>query len=237
MADYDDLAAAFADGDVLYGLDVPRAAARQAILGAGGVSATTSVTKMYLCCIPGKTTTRTNVMIQNDMTNAVWDAQNPNVYASNKSIGKTLSDSARGTGFKDFLDNHPKYNVANSFSTGALTQGSIGDTRKAWGRTSKGGLEYQTSAGRTVHFVITDLKLNDIATKTGYGGKGNITSAEMRWLYRHRATPEVQNHVRFWKADGEVSQATVFGDSSWASYQPTHEYGPAENAIRTALTI
>jgi len=238
MANFDELAAQFDDGDVLYGLDVPRAAARSAILRSGK-SRTTPVTKMILCCIPYTKGTTTNVLIQNDLTNAVWDSQNPTTYSSDKAIGKTLTDGTRGSDFKAFLSNHTKYNVAEQFQNGTLTDGDPTDTRKAWGRTSKAGLEFQTRSGGTVHFIITDLNFNDIATKTGYGGKGNITSAELRWLYRHRDADEVKNRVRFWVADREVPHNEVWSDSSWASYHPKHEvsnFGTA-NTLRTALNV
>ena len=236
MADYDDLAAEFANGDVLYGLDGPRAAGRAAILRAG-MSSTTPVTRMIFCCIPRTVGTTKNVLIQNDLTNEVWDPSSPTTYASDTQLNRTLTDGARGRNFRNFLSQHDRYNVAEQFSDHTLDASQTDDVRTAWTRTSKGGLEFQARRGRTVHFIIEDLKFNDIATKSGYGEKGNITSAEIRWLYRHRNTPEVQDHVRFWLPDGEVSHGTMWADTCWASYKPSREVSDfgAENTIRSVL--
>src|SRR5690242_2977206 len=101
---YEQLASAFQNGDVLYGLDTPRAEALRAIGG------NRSVTKMFLGCIPY---TQTKVLTQNDLTNAVWDVQkDPTKYTSDMQISRTLEDGARGKKFKKFLKEHEKYNVA-----------------------------------------------------------------------------------------------------------------------------
>lgn len=233
---YEALAAAFRGGDVIYGLDQPRAAARTAIINSGH-SQTTTVPKMHLGCIPGTPTTKTNILIQNDLTNAVWDAGKPNEYASKKSIGKTLTDKNRAVAFREFLKGHDRYNVARQ----GYDTSNMAEARKAWGRTSKAGLEFQTRRGATVHFIMEGLidTLDQIAGKIGYGAKGNITSAELRWLYRHRNLDEVRDNVRFWLSDRELSHDEVFNDDAWNAYQPTNEYDawPQENAIRAALAL
>lgn len=239
MADWDDLAQAFQNGDVLYGLDQPRAAARQAILGAGGVSASTPVTKMFLCCIPYTSGSTTDVLIQNDLTNAVWDTMNAGQYSSDNSISKTLTDANRGKLFRNFISNHVDYDVASQVNAGTVDITTTAGQRTAWTRTSKAGIEFQIRSAQTVHFILTDLQVGAIANKTGYGGKGNITSAELRWLYRHRQTTEVQQHVRFWEADGEVAHDTLWNNAAWANYHPNNEITDMgrENTMRTALAV
>jgi len=222
---YEALAAAFQNGDVLYGLDVPRAEALEALKN-HGIARTGSSTKIYLCGIIRRTQTRTNVTIQNDLTNAVWDPANPGQYAPDESIVKQLSDPNRGRDFKRFLDGHPKYNVANQPTNTGL---------KSWNRTSKAGLEFQTRRGNTVHFIMTDLinTIDQIASKTRYGKKGNITSAELRWLYRHRNFEDVKNHVRFWLKDREMQHDEVFNREEWNSYTPKNGYDADWNQQQT----
>jgi insecticidal toxin complex protein TccC len=185
---------------------------------------------MYLGCIPGGSKTTKNVRIQNDLTNAVWDPQSPNQYASDASINRELSDGERGRDFKQFLSDHDRYNVASQSNP----------PRTSWTKTSKAGLEFQVKNHRTVHFIITGLNLADIAGKTNYGAKGNITSAEVRWLYRHRNTTDVQNHVRFWDNLREYTHAEFLGRGEWASYNPTSVYGADwndTNGIRKMVSI
>ena len=84
---YELLSQAFANGDVIYGLDQPRATALQAL----GRARTRAIGKVYLGCIPGGTVQKRVALIQNDVTNAVWDPiAKPNAYSSNKSIKRAL---------------------------------------------------------------------------------------------------------------------------------------------------
>lgn len=218
---YEKLAQAFTSGDVIYGLDKPRKAAIQAVLKRG-FKQSVSFRKLILGCIPGKTETRAVVLIQNDLTNAVWDPLKPNTYATDKSIGSTLNDSTRGQQFKGFLSKHPRYNVAKNNTVATSHNGAV----EAWRRTSKGGIEFQVRQRKaTVHFVVADIidTIDQVAKKEKFGT--SITSAELRWLFRHRYVQDVQNHVRFWLADREVSHDVVFGKAGWTHYKPTHTYG------------
>lgn len=219
---YETLAAAFQDGDIIYGLDRPRNDAIQAVVAAGHMRQAT-YRKMILGCIPGKEETRVIVMIQNDITNSVWDPQHANQYSTDKAIGKTLDDGQRGTQFKAFLSNHPRYNVAQN---NRVAQDVVRGPIEAWTRTSKGGLEFQVrQRGATVHFVVELIidTLAMVASKTAHGL--SITSAELRWLFRHRNLPEVQNHVRFWLPDREVPHVELFSKAEWNQYNPTTTYG------------
>ncbi len=218
---YEDLAQAFRSGDIVYGLDGPRNTAINAILSQG-FKRQVKYRTMHFGCIPGKEQTRAVVLIQNDITNSVWDAQSPNQYSSNKAIGKTLQDSQRGQQFKAFLSNHPRYNVAQNNTIG--THGMVAATQ-SWQRTSKAGLEFQTRLrGGKVHFVVELIidSLDQVATKTKYGT--SITSAELRWLFRHRGLTAVRDNVHFWLPDGEISHDALFGRDEWNQYNPKHTY-------------
>lgn len=218
---YEDLASAFKSGDVIYGLDQPRNAAVQAVTNLGFRRQVT-YRSMILGCIPGPEKTRAVVLIQNDITNAVWDPQKPNQYASRSAIGKVLMDAARGEQFRAFLQQHPRYNVAQN---NRVTADPIKGPVEAWRRTSKGGLEFQVRyRGAKVHFVVEKIidSLDQVASKQHHGQ--SITSAELRWLYRHRHLADVQNNVRFWLPDGEVSQDDLFSRKEWSAYAPKHTY-------------
>lgn len=223
---YEALALAFEDGDVLYGLNEPRATALNAL----GRARTVHVGRVVLGCIPWGEVEKTNVLIQNDITNAVWDPLHAGRYSSSRHIRRTISDGNRGVAFRQFLRSHDRYDVA-SLGLGP------GDGVRGWTKTSKAGLEFHARTNRTVHFIITDIAFGDVASKTRYGAKGNITSAELRWLFRHRQTPEVKNFVRFWTEDREFSHAEVFDDPAWSTYNPKQTYGDfgGSNAIRRLL--
>ncbi len=228
---YEKLADNFTDGDIIYGLDSPRSEALQT-LKKRGVERQALVTSAYFCGLPGRKKTKKNIIIQNDITNAVWNPASPNEYSSNKSIKKELLDSQRGIGFKDFLSNHPTYNVADrpDSATDPVEKGT-----NAWRRTSKAGLEHHVKSAATVHFIVKDLKIDVVASKMGHGT--SITSSELRWLYRHKDTNDVINHVKFYDPSGEIPQDIIFNDPQWNAYKPKKTYGRNwEPSKRSPLT-
>lgn len=218
---YETLASAFQAGDILYGLDAPRDAAIQALRDRG---IERRIRYTVLCCIPAGQ--RAVVVIQNDITNSVWDPMSPRRYTSVWNIGATLHDGRRGREFRGFLSGHERYDVAGSFrgeGPRPLDPAIPGVFTEAWKRTSKAGLEFQIRhRGRAVHFIIAGIDLGDVARKQGHGT--SITSSELRWLHRHRNVRDVQAHVRFWLPDREVTHAEVFARPEWNDYDPTHDY-------------
>jgi insecticidal toxin complex protein TccC len=224
---YEALAAAFQVGDVLYGLDQPRNAARQAIIAAG-IAPNALVAKMYFGCIPGRAVPKSNALIQNDVTNAVWNPlTGGNSYSSDAEIQRALADGGRGVDFRQFLETHPKYDVASQFDATQQGKAAPGGPVAMWGKTSKAGLEFQSRRQGTVQFVMDTLidNLDMIAGKVEpYGTKGNITSQELRWLYRHRNVTDVRNAVRFWLADGELPRDDLWNNPAWGAYDPKHGY-------------
>lgn len=216
---YEILAANFQNGDVIYGLDSPRAKALEA-LAKQQINRTQPITKIYCCGLFSSTTEKTNIIIQNDITNAVWDPKDPTKYSSNKSINRTLVDGQRGVGFKGFLANHPNYDVASREDP---ELDPMKKAKNAWQRTSKAGIEYHVKSQGCVHFIMTDLDIAAVASKKGHGA--SITSGELRWLYRHQNVDAVKNHVRFYFADRELTHANVFSDPAWEAYSPKHTYG------------
>lgn len=215
----------FRSGDIIYGLDAPRRNAVNAIV-ADGFQRNITYERKILCRV--SRVSRAVVLIQNDLTNAVWDPLNPNKYSSNRNIKNTLhgADAQRGIAFKRFLSTHPNYNVASQGVTAA-------NAPQAWKRTSKGGLEFQLRGQRgRIHFILDNIydpggginTIQAIAQKdpTQYGD--SITSSELRWLYRHRHVLEIQQLVFFWTARRRISQQDFFNDPNWNFYHPTHEY-------------
>ena len=236
---YEALAAAFVEGDVLYGLNDHRAVALQAIV-ASGVPQDAVSSRGCLC----RPTTRKNVLIQNHLTNAVISINDRlPTYSSNRQIGRTLADAERGTAFKQFLGSHGKFNVPAQIEAGKLNPNSTKTQAKQWSYTSKAGLEFQvrSAAQRSVHFVVSGLIWNQVAGKTELvmGHELSVTGSEIRWLYRHRDKPEVADRVRFWETDREVPQAEVWNRLEAGHYEPKErirEWGDA-NLIRAALNV
>lgn len=57
-----------------------------------------------------------NIVIQNTLTNSVWDRRSPEEFSNDETIAQRLRDVERGIAFRDFLAGHPKYNVTTQSS-------------------------------------------------------------------------------------------------------------------------
>lgn len=219
MADYDGLVTAFREGDIVFGLDRPRANALVRLREIYGKFDRIELPSTYfLCCFKRRHYFDSiKIYIQNDITNAVWDISDPLKYSNDDMIRQSRPIAVeRVIGFRELLSRHDKYNVASQEQGGL----SLDDYyKRTWKRTSKAGLEYQLiHKDGVVHFIIDDLNFEDIARKERHGSKGNITSSEMRWLYRNRANLNVSRNLRFWGKDGEYTQTDIF--TQLASYHP-----------------
>ncbi|QUM80091.1 hypothetical protein HWV01_07195 [Moritella sp. 5] len=213
---YETLADNFQDGDVIYGLDSPRKAALKT-LEKRNIKRTKPIKMAYSCGLLNTKKTKDNILIQNDITNAVWNPQSPKEYSSDESINTTLVDGQRGITFKEFLKEHSSYNVASQFDV-------LKEYKEAWKRTSKAGLEFQVKSKGIVHFILTDLEISEAMSKKPPHGDG-ITSAELRWLYRHKDVQDVIAHVKFYMEDKEVLFQEVFTNPDFESYTPSSTYG------------
>ncbi|MEJ2767511.1 hypothetical protein [Mycetohabitans sp. B46] len=224
---YQQLAAVFQEGDIVYGLDAPRKRALDTLKQAGFSNSDqgNGGTQKREALPPKK------ILIQNDLTNAVWDPlDKPYVYQSDKRIKKALADVQRGIAFKEFLSRHARYNVASEVMPSQ--QLTLEASKALWKKTSKAGLEYQLRVRqKNIHFIVDgiDENLSAVAGKTGHGT--SITSSELRWLYRHQKTEQVKQHVRFWKEDREVPHDEIFNQKKWRfgpdyeqTYRPKQSY-------------
>ncbi|ELV7526412.1 type III secretion system protein [Edwardsiella ictaluri] len=158
---------------------------------------------------------KNDIVIQNTLTNAVWDRRNISQFKSDAAIAQELNDIERGISFKEFLANHPRYNVTSQqFST--LPKDEL------WMKTSKAGIEFQTQLReRQVIFILDSLiySISDIASKTGEYGNA-ITAHELRWIYRHRDDEKVKSNVKFFLNGKSISHAEVFSLAGWEHYHP-----------------
>jgi hypothetical protein len=78
---------------------------------------------------------------------------------------------------------------------------------KIWKRTSKAGLEYQTTVRkRTVHFLLDRFlhrsAMEAVIRKDASQHGRSITSGELRWIYRNWNNPLVRANTRFWTRQG-----------------------------------
>ena len=190
-------------------MDQPRRSALSALKGAG-----------FLLKEASKSA-KNNILIQNHITNVVWDTRKPTKYSSDIKIQKTLHDGNRAIDFKVFLSNHKKYNVKDNTMAQDIKAGVNVDTSAValWKKTSKAGLEFQLlQQKKPVHFIVDEIinTIDKVASKEGYGK--SITSAELRWLYRHKDTPEVRENIKFWREGGLMEHSEVFAPEKWANY-------------------
>lgn len=227
-------------GDILYGLDTPREKSLSALSSAGfkrkeaikpqAKSIFKSIRQSFQ-----KVKEKTNIIIQNDITNAVWDVGKPKEYSDDKKIHKQLNDSERAIQFRKFIASHEKYNViVQDEATKLMAEPSAAMQLGVplWKRTSKAGLEFQLLIRKkTLHFM-TDLIGDDIGVVVSKEGHGaSITSSELRWLYRHRDLPEVRSNLIFYREGKKISHEEVFGKKEWANYHPKNQYKKMEKIV------
>ena len=208
------------DGDVLYGLDRPRAEARSALLQYLAHCRDEDGNRVQI--IEPQRITDQRIFIQNQLTDATVDVLALNGHPRPKYIKpkkSTVPDVERAKGYQNFLKNHPKFNMNRPLPEGDV----MTKAGRAWKRTSKAGLEYQAKQrGGRVHFIIDDLDWDQIATKDAQFGR-SVTSSEIRWLYRQRNDPQVTRNVIYWK-DGKVSQSPwQLAPDAFAQYHPSSE--------------
>ena len=227
-------------GDILYGLDQPRERSLSALSSAGfkRKEAIKPQAKSILKSIRQsfrKVKEKNNIIIQNDITNAVWSPQNPKEYSDDKTIRKQLNAPERAIQFRNFIASHEKYNViVQDEATKLMAEPSkyIQFAVPLWKRTSKAGLEFQLLVRKkTLHFMA-DLVGDDIGLVISKEGNGaSITSSELRWLYRHRDLPEVRSNLIFYRESKKISHEEVFGKNEWANYHPKNQYKPREKVV------
>ncbi|PHM49304.1 hypothetical protein [Xenorhabdus miraniensis] len=228
----------FKQGDILYGLNTPRDSALSKLDKMGfkrkGPAPDYSKTlfSKFGQLLGKKKKIKTNILIQNDITNAVWNPSKPTEYADDKSIKKELHDYNRAMGFREFLSAHPKYNVKNdeALITALMSNPSQSAAVPLWKKTSKAGLEYQLMHRKSpVHF-LADIIGDDIDTVISKKDHGaSITSSELRWLYRHKDIEEVKQNLKFWRDGKAVPHSEVFADEKWNSYHPKNRYPKIAN--------
>lgn len=224
-----ELANTFKQGDILYGLDGPRASALAQLAKAGfkRKEAIKPKTKNLLAAIRQsfrKPKEKANILIQNDITNAVWDPIAPAQYSNDKQLAKQLNDPARAADFRQFIESHPKYNVKDHVLA-AQQKGAQPDPIEMWKRTSKAGLEFQLlKRKKPLHFMadIIGDDINVVTSKIGHGK--SITSSELRWLYRHRDLPEVRSNLLFYRGGVQIPHHEIFDNQGWSDYHPKNQY-------------
>lgn len=95
--------------------------------------------------------------------------------------------------------------------------------KEAWIRASKAGLEFQTKTrNKRVHFILDEIAFERVIEKR----PGDITSAEIRWLYRNRGNPQVANNVVYWLGGVKVMPPWECEpiSSIFSRYLPRSEY-------------
>src|SRR6056297_1143758 len=170
MLEWANLAVAFRDGDILYGLDRGRGAAKAAILAYRQQVARQVVTFGFI----RRTRNFERIIIQNDITNATFDAldrKSPGVR-TDKQIKKTdsvKSDPQRAIDFRDFVADHPKYGLRDWQPDPTNPMDSA---RAAWLKTSKAGLEFQAMhrPGYLIHFILDGLAYDRVLLQDNVAG-------------------------------------------------------------------
>lgn len=168
------------------------------------------------------------------------------------------------------MQKHDKYKryMDALLATGTMKEGDIKATpaeeNKLLRAKSKFGILHTIkNTNGHVHFVLDGLNMCETATKTYYEmdqprGKSegaedkirSITGSELRWIYRHRNAPRVQQRIQFWyrgngqnflpvpppwedsnrfsarprtSSGAQAAGPQVSWKSAWSWYHPTNE--------------
>ncbi|MBE8595662.1 hypothetical protein [Xenorhabdus sp. BG5] len=163
----------------------------------------------------------------------------PELYFRNELIRKQVEEQYKyihttkrlpyQKSFMLHLENHPKYHTA------------LESADKLFSRKCKGGLSWvTTSNGNTyllennnIHFILDGIDMKYVVNKRKYPmARTDITSHELRWVYRNRNNPNVQRKIQFW-LDGKPTSPpweSVEGKSIWKLYTPQSEITSAFNS-------
>ena len=113
--------------------------------------------------------------------------------------------------FLEALAKHPKYGSAAGAPFTRGWAGMASYNRDMLRKKLKFGLEWMATNGRggAVHFVLDDLNIFQVIHKSARDDGRDAwvrpderaraaTGVELRWIYRNRHDPRVQNCVQFW---------------------------------------
>ncbi|WP_374699524.1 RHS repeat-associated core domain-containing protein [Wolbachia endosymbiont (group A) of Limnophora tigrina] len=172
----------FKKGDLIYGLDSPRK------------NYVDSAKKKY----PGEK------IIINKYNDPVLGKYSP----TSSSIPLKDKDLVE---YEEFLKSEEKFNekvLKNEDKENEYKKGSAFDTIKRMerqiARACKAGIVFKTSRGKKVHFVLDEIDINRVLDKKIYHYK-NITSGELRSIYRQRNKEWIEKNVVFWKGGKKVN--------------------------------
>ncbi|GLU29819.1 hypothetical protein Brsp01_50520 [Brucella sp. NBRC 12950] len=96
-----------------------------------------------------------------------------------------------------------------------FTAGNVAIRRKV-----KGGLNWAAEDRISVHFVLDGVNMSDVIEKRLYNLNKSTTGSELRWLYRNRDNPAVQDVVQFWKDGHRVNPPWEDDKKLWSQYLP-----------------
>lgn len=184
--------------DIIYGLDKPRKTVLDSL---------------------GRKDGDKRIFIQNDITNAVWNPVIPSEYLRDEDIEGQLNDADRAKRFRSFLQADPNFNVA--------TQNL--NPVDSWKKTSKAGLKFQLiQEKKDVIFIVDELELSCVVDKHSanpiYKNRARqITSGEIRWLYRNKDNENVKQHLKLYENGILLNNEEFFNRPEWEIYKINRE--------------
>lgn len=219
--EYSDAHAAYEFGeDIVFGLDRGRAAVIDHLLS-------------------GNSPAFRFGMMQNDLTNAVWDVMQPTDDRTEDEVRASIFKEhpelihnpqyvqdmvTRIMGFQDFIRSKYTHTGKEGYNIRKPIGGSMDEAINTWKHTSKAGLEYQLcQRKRDVCLAVDGLIIKDVIKGDPASRPDrvhSITSGEVRWLYRHKDDPDVRAHLKLFElSTGRlVPHDEFFGQSDWTTY-------------------
>ncbi|PHM69300.1 hypothetical protein [Xenorhabdus kozodoii] len=134
--------------------------------------------------------------------------------------------------FSSYIKNHHKYHSSFEFTPES--------TGRIFSRKCKAGLSWITMSNgnkelvkdNTVHFILDAIEMKYVVNKVKFSAKStDITSHELRWVYRNRNNINVQKKIQFW-LNGQPTippWESPEGKEIWKLYTPTSELEAAFN--------
>ncbi|MHC5234168.1 hypothetical protein [Brucella sp. LJL56] len=135
--------------------------------------------------------------------------------------------------FFESVAQHSKYkSILDTESIALRDRKSIifKDAETAIGRKIKAGLNWAKDSQTRVHFILDGIDMDEVVNKTLRFFSNRLvrpyTGSELRWLYRNRHDPDVQNVVQFWRDGKRVEPPWETDRELWTNYKPNNERAP-----------
>jgi len=140
-----------------------------------------------------------------------------------------LPDKESTNSFIKSIQSHKKYRSILRLNINFDEKDDIDhEIQEFYSRKSKAGIKWAQENGHSVHYILDDIDIDSVINKTMNIGKSgspikSIVNSEIRYIYRNRKDPKMQNTVQFWRGGRPSNTPWVDDPAKWHHYKPKSE--------------